>query len=114
MAGLLAAARGAGGGGERGRWRRPRGALAAPAVAGTALIILVLSLASLANAKRVHEAVQLTSINTEEYLTKFVVDKGADLTLAVGLHLDDKFWAVGKHALEINVFTEKGNERRNQ
>jgi len=58
----------------------------------------------------VHEAVQLTSIDTEAYLTKFVVDKGANLQLAVQLHLDDAFWDVGKHTLEIDVFNEKGFE----
>ena len=64
-------------------------------------------LATRVEGKRDHGDLKLSSIVTEQYLTKFAANEGYDLTLKLDVSVPHGFWN-GRHALELDIFSESG------
>lgn len=74
------------------------------------LLVAVLASSQLGNqvaAKMVHGEIQLGSVNTERYLTKFAADKGAELKVEAVFVALQSFWEK-RHSVELDIFTEEG------
>ncbi|QDZ22959.1 hypothetical protein HOP50_09g55020 [Chloropicon primus] len=76
------------------------------------VVVVVAALASSSKdhaceAKKVHGELQLSSINTERYLTKFAADGDAELKVRAKFEARGGFWEK-KHQVELDIFTEDG------
>jgi hypothetical protein len=79
-------------------------------ISSSILLLLLVAFISIGHveAKMVNGEAQLSSIDTELYLTKFAADKGAQMQLGINMRVPQSFLSAGKHKLRIDVFTEEG------